>query len=368
MALNFCGPINPLSFGNVSIGLLYAFYKAKVAVNILPISNQVDTSSFDKLPEEFKNWLGESINKSLSTYSAHDPAIKVWHINDSQNKISDKQYLFTFNECDSLTPIEINILNNQSAVFVSSPYNKEVFEKSGVNNVYYFPLGFDSLHFRRLEKRLIPDNVISFGILGKWEKRKSTMEVIRSWAKKYGNNSKYVLQAAVTNPFFTPEQNNQLRLQALEGKTYHNINFLPFVKTNSEYNQILNAVDIILGMSKSEAFGLPEFQSVALGKHAVIHDAAGYKAWANETNATLVPSTGKEPVYDGVFFHPNQPFNQGSYFTWSEEDFLKACEEAEKKYLSNPLNEAGLKLQEEFTWDRTVKELLDVAFETEHFD
>jgi glycosyltransferase involved in cell wall biosynthesis len=368
MALNFSGAINPLSFGNVSIGFLYGLFKLGVKVNIFPISNQVDISAFDKLPDDFKDWLSESLNGSLLNYKSTDPGFKIWHINSSQEKISDKQFLFTFNECDALTPVEANILNNQQVTFVSSPYNKEVFEKSGVKNVRFVPLAFDSLHYHRLEKRLIPQNVISFGLLGKWEKRKATQNVLKAWAKKYGNNPKYMLQAAVTNPFFSPEQNGQLRVQALEGKSYHNINFLPFVKTNSEYNQILNAIDIVLGMSKSEAFGLPEFHSVAIGKHAVVHNAAGYKAWANADNAVLVESTGKETVYDGVFFHPNQPFNQGSYFTWNEDEFITACEKAEKKYLENPVNEAGLKLQKEFTWEKSAREILDTVAQTEHFD
>jgi hypothetical protein len=49
---------------------------------------------------------------------------------------------------------------------------------------------------------------------------------------------------------------------------------------NSIYNEFLNSADIILGMSGGEGFGLPEFQSIALGKHAVLLNAHAYKTWA----------------------------------------------------------------------------------------
>ena len=53
-----------------------------------------------------------------------------------------------------------------------------------------------------------------------------------------------------------------------------------------------------------------EFHSVAMGKHSVTLNASGYKQWANEENSVLVNPSGKVPVYDGMFFHEGQPYNQ----------------------------------------------------------
>jgi hypothetical protein len=353
--------INKLSFGNVSINILLELFKLGQKVCIFPIG-PVDISSFDKLTEEFKVWLQDGINRALLDYSANDPCFKLWHCNGSQNKVSDKQFLFTFHETDRLTPTEINIFKNQAKVFVSSPYNQGIFQNFGIN-ADYVPLGFDSTHFRRLEKRLVPSDIISFGCVAKFEKRKATREVIKYWAKKYGNNSKYFLQLAVSNPFLNEQQNLSLISEALEGRKYHNINILPFVQTSGgEYNQILNSIDILLGMSKSECWGLPEFHSTAMGHYNVLHRATGYLAWANEENSTFVESCGKENSADGMFFNQGSPFSQGDYYTWAEEDFLAACEVAEKKYLVNPINEAGLKLQEEFTWKKTTESILEKIF------
>ena len=127
---------------------------------------------------------------------------------------------------------------------------------------------------------------------------------------------------------------------------------------NSLYNDFLNSGDIILGMSGGEGWGLPEFHSVAMGKHAVILNASAYKEWANEKNSVLVAPCGKIPVYDNMFFQEGQPYNQGNIYNFDEDAFIEACEEAVKRTKSNRVNKEGLKLQEDFTYAKTTDAIL----------
>ena len=145
---------------------------------------------------------------------------------------------------------------------------------------------------------------------------------------------------------------------ALDNERYFNITFLPMMQTNETYNDYLNSCNIVIGMSGGEGWGLPEFQSVCLGKHAVILNAHSYKMWANESNSVLVNPTGKIPAEDGVFFKKDSPFNQGNIFDFNEDEFISACEEAVKRYKSNPINEEGVKLKEEFTYSKTLDQIL----------
>ena len=112
-------------------------------------------------------------------------------------------------------------------------------------------------------------------------------------------------------------------------------------------------------MSSAEGWGLPEFQSVGIGKHAVILNAHSYREWATPENSVLVEPSGKIPCYDGVFFKEGQEFNQGSYFDWDGEEFILACEKAEKRFLSNNNNSAGEELAKKFTWEKTTKIILE---------
>ena len=73
----------------------------------------------------------------------------------------------------------------------------------------------------------------------------------------------------------------------------------------------------------------------------------------------MVNPSGKIPAYDGRFFKEGGPVNQGEIFDWKEDDFIDACEEAIKRYQNNPVNEEGLKLQEEFPVSKTVDLILE---------
>ena len=115
------------------------------------------------------------------------------------------------------------------------------------------------------------------------------------------------------------------------GRKFGNVMFLSFMRENKLYNDYLNSGDIIIGMSGGEGWGLPEFQSLCMGKHAVILDCSSYKDWANEKNSVMVKPSGKSEVYDNIFFKKGAEFNQGSIFTFNEDEFIAGCEEAIKR-------------------------------------
>ena len=130
--------------------------------------------------------------------------------------------------------------------------------------------------------------------------------------------------------------------------------------TNDLYNDYLNSADVIIGMSGGEGWGLPEFHSIGLGKHGVILNAHGYKGWANEENSILVQPKEKIDSYDDVFFKEGMQYNQGQIFDFDEEEFIFACETAIEKVKENRVNEAGLKIQEDFPVSKTLDSLLEL--------
>ena len=133
------------------------------------------------------------------------------------------------------------------------------------------------------------------------------------------------------------------------------------MQKNSLYNDFLNSGNIILGMSGAEGWGLPEFQSIALGKHGVILNAPSYKDWATTENSTLVEPSGKIDSEDGIFFKKGNPFNQGNIYTFDEEAFINGCEEAIEKYKASPVNTEGVKLQEQFPYSATADQITKIV-------
>lgn len=351
-------PINSVSFGNVAIALLRESYKAGHQPAIFPIGGQVDLSTQNE-DKDFNAWLQSCINKSYSTHKRKNPCIKLWHLHSGgMESFSDKQVLLTFYELDSPTESEINVVKNNYKVIFPCDYNTNIFKEYGCDNVATIPLGFDSFNFSKINKTYFDDGRISFFIPGKWEPvRKRTEKVIKAWIKRFGNNPKYFLNCAIWNHFVNPDQQKQIFANILEGKNVANVQFMGFMPQNAVYNDFINSNDVVLSLG-TESWGLPEFHAVALGKYGIISNYAGHKQWVNSDNSLLINPNQKIPAYDGMFFHPNQPFNQGNVYDFSEDEFIFACEDIIKKVQNKRENTAGLQLQNKFTYKNTFDKLI----------
>ena len=350
MSVSLHLPINSTSLGEL--------YSRGTDAFLFPIG-PVDVNTQNK-NDAFFQWLSEISAKANSGHNKNNPVFKLWHLSGSLESFSKEQVLLSFYEVDSPTKTELNIVKNNNKVLLSSRYAISCFENMGCNNLDFIPLAFDSEHFSKISR---PDNRtdIHFGLAGKREpQRKRHLKVISAWAKKYGNKPGYFLNCAIYNNFLDPNIQSQIIAHALQGQRYWNINFLPYLPTNTAYNQFINNNDIILAMSGGEGWGLPEFQSVALGKHCVGLNAHAYKDWMNNQNTTLVSPSGKIPVYDNIFFREGAEFNQGNIFDWNEDEFISAMEIAENKFKQNPENTEGLKLQHDFTYSKMTDSILNI--------
>tara|TARA_Y100000310_G_scaffold330531_1_gene402361 strand:- start:1496 stop:2584 length:1089 start_codon:yes stop_codon:yes gene_type:complete len=349
-------PINQVSFGQVSINLLKEIFLRRLSPSIFPIGGNVDLNGQSSLPDGFEEWLGKCLDKGLSSHSRGTPIIKLWHLNGGMESFAQKQILISFYELDSPTAAELNTAKNNNLLF-SSKYCVDIFNQFGAS-CDFLPLSFDESNFKEINKKYFSDDRIVFNISGKFEKRKNHLPTIKSWVKKYGNDKKYSLQCSIYNNFLSKEKNAEIANFVTGGKKYFNVSFLPYMPSNDVYNDYLNSADIILGLSGGEGWGLPEFHSVALGKHSVILDCSGYKSWANNSNSTLVEPSGKEEAYDGVFFKKGSPYNQGNIFKFNEDNFIEACEKVIGKVRDNKVNKEGKKLRNKFTTKKTVDLLL----------
>ncbi len=350
-------PLNSTSLGQVSLLILRELFERKEQIHLFPIGN-VDISS-QKENKEFFSWIQESIKLAYLEYNKNNPIFKLWHLNGSLESFSKKQVLLSFYEVDSPTSVEKNIVLNNELLLLSSNYAVDVFKNQNVSNVKFLPLAFDKFNFKKTSQK--QKNGIQFGLFGKLEPiRKRHLKTLSLWAQKYGNNSDYVLNCAIFNPFIDANVQSQLINQALNGKRYFNINFLNFMQSNEMYNDLLNNIDIVLAMSGGEGWGLPEFQSVALGKHCLGLNAHSYKDWMNNSNSVLISPNGKIPVYDNLFFKEGFEFNQGSIFDWSEKDFLDGLDLVVSKFKTNPINENGFKLQSDFSSEKFVDNICSI--------
>ena len=349
--------LNNLSFGNVSVNILKQLYKKNIEIGFFPISDiNIDAFSLD---QDFKKYIEDAVNSRYKFLSEDIPSLKLWHINGADNRKNKNQFLYTFYECNQPTEIETAIVANQEKTIFSSTYARDHFLNKGLENCEAVPLGLDDT-FKVTNKTYMQD-CVHFGLMGKYENRKHTQKIIQTWLKKYGNNNKYLLTCCINNPFFQPEQMKGLINQTLQGKHYNNINFLPHLATNSEVNEYLNSIDIDLGgLSGGEGWNLPSFNATCLGKWSVVLNSTSHKDWATKENSILIEPSGEISVSDGVFFNQNQPFNQGTFYSWTEEEAISAMELAESKV--GQVNTEGVKMGDKMTYEKTVDSILSLVF------
>ena len=355
MRLLVNAPINGLSFGNVSVNILRELFKKNIDLVFFPIGDKAEMDAYDKIDPDFVKYLQSATNDRYSKISKDIPSLKLWHIFGSETRHSKNQSLFTFHEVSEVTNIEKNLLKLQDNIFVSSNYTKNIFNLNGLDNVTHVPLGFDN-DFQITNKTYLQDK-IHFGILGKFENRKNTARIIKSWLKLFGNKPEYQLSCAITNPFLDKARFQNELLKVLEGKNYNNLNFVPYMQTNSEVNDYLNSIDIDLGgLSGAEGWNLPSFNATALGKWSVVINATAHKDWATKDNSILIEPSSLKDCYDDVFFKKGQSFNQGQFFDISDQEMDDAILKS-LSYAKTP-NPEGLKLQKQFTYEKTVETIL----------
>lgn len=348
-------PINSLSFGNVSYNILRQLWRKGVNVNYFPTGGNTDIGSFDKIDKDFFEWLKEAASTANSKIKKDIPSFKLWHLNGSHSRIGSRQALYTFYELDEPTESEINLAKFQDKVYFSSEYSANLFREKGVE-ASVLPVGFDE-DIQKIENVGLNSDVVHFGLMGKFEKRKHTEKIIKLWLSKYGNNNKFQLTVCVTNPFIDNKEMNKILSDCLSGKRYSNINFLPYLKTNTEVNQLLNSIDIDLtGLSGAEGWNLPAFNTTCLGKWSLVLNETSHRDWADDTNSILVKSDGKIPAYDGKFFQEGAPFNQGNVYTWDSDNVAERMDLAVSK--KGQINTAGEKLKDKFSYSRSVDRLL----------
>lgn len=352
--------LNSLSIGQVGFNVVRELYRRKVQCTIFPKGN-VDLGAY-KIEPAFAAWIERAINDRLKKVDRSVPTVAIWHVNGSEFKPSDHQYLFSFHETDSPTESEVNIVNQQDATFFSSSWSVGNFEQYGARNVSFIPLGFDE-DFTEIKHRALPDEITHWILVGKWEDlRKMTGIKVKAWVKKYGGNKRHQLTLCVDNIFYQKQTTGfdmndvyQACFSELKGKPF-NVNILPHLKTNIEMNQLYNSADIDLsGYARAEGWNIPAHTATALGKWSIVSNCSAHKDWATAENSILVESTGMIRAVDRVFFQEGGPFSQGNMYDFAAEAFTEAMEKAEKK--AKTPNENGVKLRGN-TYAKTVDAIL----------
>lgn len=153
-------------------------------------------------------------------------------------------------------------------VWVPSEWQKQCTIDQGIpaNKVKIVPEGVDIKMFKPRPEvaKTNRTNPFRFIIVGRWEYRKSTREMIQSFIDTFGEDENVELVINVDNPFATDgcksteDRLTKFGLNHKNIKVRHHLN-------KSQYVDLLHSADVFISCSRSEGWNLPLIEAMACG-------------------------------------------------------------------------------------------------------
>ena len=216
----------------------------------------------------YKNISGNSINIILNEvhhhffyqdYNSYKIGYYVWETTKLPHEFFKR--LFYFDE-----------------IWVVSQWQKECLIKQGYNKpIYVIPEGIDNI-FQPIQKK--KSNKIKFLIVGRWDYRKSTKEIIETFLKVFKDNNNVELILNVDNNY-TPKDIPKSTIDKLKfyNLTDNRIKIKSFL-SRKEYIKLIQESDIFLSCARGEGWNLPLIEAMGCGIPSIYSECSGQLEFA----------------------------------------------------------------------------------------
>jgi FkbM family methyltransferase len=210
------------------------------------------------------------------------------------------------------------------------------------------PEGVDVDTFKPIEKFPKKDK-FRFLLFGRWDYRKSTTEIIRTFGETFKDNDDVELIASVENPY-PSDGMNSTQERIIEHKLlYKNIRYIDF-PSREEYVKYLQEGDVFLSCARSEGWNLPLIEAMACGTPSIYSNYGGQLQFAQNKGIAVeishmrqanigdvdVPGEYCEPDFNDLSFKMRQAYE---YYTAT---LIKSREESKD-------------IHKNFNWDIIAK-------------
>jgi len=218
----------------------------------------------------------------------------------------------------------------------------------GVDPEKYQPFLYDKDTSGRL-----PEPIFNFLIVGKWEDRKYTREMIRAWLDAFPEDKFPYLRLHVKadNPFpvdqyKTTEQ--RLKAYGLEDKRIIPVHF----ESQESHIKRLQAAEVYLSCSRAEGWNLPLIEALACGIPSIALDWSGSTEFYHFTNLLVGVEKLIKPF--NVYGQPNCP---GQWAEPNYQDLKDTISEVYEKYSFYKKQALAISTEtrEEFSWAQAAK-------------
>lgn len=219
------------------------------------------------------------------------------------------------------------------------------------------PEGVDPDMYKPVES-IFPDKPFTFVHVGQWQPRKSTIEIIQSFLKAFPDNPDVCLELSVDTLFPSDTYNStEERLEA-NGINDPRIKVIHFEERDS-YIRRLQSAHCFVSCSRSEGWGLPIIEAMAVGIPTIVADFGGSTEYASD--AIVVPVKQLIKPF-GIFGNWDVPGQ------WCEPDYEVLAEKMKDVYENySKHKEHALELSDtirtKFSWEAAARKAYDILEE-----
>jgi len=231
-----------------------------------------------------------------------------------------------------------------------------------INKIKIVPEGIDPNIFKQKKKyQGYDDGYFRFLLFGRWEYRKSTTDIIRTFLKTFKKDDKVKLVLNVDNDYAVDGLNStEERLAQYEwdkDSRLEVVHFMPFNK----YLDHLQTGDCLLSCSKSEGWNLPLMEAMACGTPSIYSDFSGQTEFAKGVG-WRVDIKGYKP--------PEQMYGGNAPGLWAEPDFDHLSRIMKFVYINHDKCKVkslldSIDIRRKYSWDNAAKIALNHINELE---
>lgn len=250
-----------------------------------------------------------------------------------------------------------NKLLEYDQLWVPSKWQKECTVAQGYppEKIKVVPEGVDVNTFypEEVTHPMTSDGRFKFVLLGRWDYRKSTKEIIETFLKTFTPEDPVDLIVSIDNPFSGDSlETTEKRLEHY-GLNDPRIKILHF-PPREDYIKILKSAHVFLSCARSEGWNLPLIESMACGTPSIYSNCSGQLEFA-EGKGIPVRILGERPASDSSYNHFNQTV--GNYYEPDFEDLSFKMREVFSnygKYKSEALEQSE-EIRSNFSWKKVAE-------------
>ena len=264
--------------------------------------------------------------------------------------------LYNVWEASEQPVIFIENLQHYSQLWVASEAQRAWSIAQGVPEEFVFvvPEGVDPEIYKP-GLTLPPSDVFNFLVVGQYQRRKSTLELIQAFLKAFLDNKDVRLDLSVDTLFPSdPYKSTEERLEA-NGINDPRIRIIHF-EEREDYVRRVQGANVFLSCARSEGFCLPGIEAMACGVVSIFSDYGGTTEFAKDALLVRVPKLEKPEGIFGGWQVPGM---------WGSPDYDHLTEVMRDAYINYSAHKkkaliTSRHIREKFSWAAAAQKAYDI--------